>query len=586
MHLSKNITAGQLLLRYASPYRAALAFGLACVPVSVLFRAAGPAVLERGVDHLMLGATRATLTRYGLLLIGIAVVQGVATFGEELLFMWSASRIERDLRSALFDHMQKMPWEFFQKYSIGELVMRVDSDLTAAVTGGASALSVLLDSVVTLIVIFPLMIKVSAGLAALVLAPLLLVILSSTLLQKKIRGRFESAQEYMGKVYAQAHAVLSVPRTIRAFTQEWQEVEAFRSASRQYIDRYLSRVRISSLLYPLLQFFLGLSFVAVLWHGGDLVAVGKLSIGQLLRFILYVGYLAWPMHVLGWQWTLFQRGMVSMGRVHALLSLQPAIRDSLTPAVLGKPPGALQFRNVSFSYSGAHRPALDQVSFRVEPGQTVGVVGTVGAGKSTLMNLVPRLLEPCSGAVLIGGCPLTEIPLEALRSSIGYVPQETFLFSDTLAANLAFGKMDASHDEICAAAEAAGLADDIAAFPKGYDTILGERGVTLSGGQKQRISIARAILRNPEILLLDDALSSVDSYTAENILIRMQKLMAGKIYLISSHRVSALCGADLILVFHDGHIVERGTHHELLAYRGLYAELREKQLLEEKLAAS
>jgi ATP-binding cassette subfamily B multidrug efflux pump len=586
MHHLKNITAGRLLLRYALQYRIALAFSLVCIVVSVLFRAAGPAVLERGVDHLTLEATRATVARYSLLLIGIAVVQGVAMFGQELLLMRSASCIERDLRSALFDHLQKMPWEFFQKHSIGELMMRVGNDLTAAITGATRALSSLLDSLVTLIIILPLMIRVSAGLAALTFAPLLLVIVSSMLLQKKIRARFERAQEYMGKVYGQAHAALSVPRTIRAFTQERQEIEAFRSASRQYIDRYLSRVRLSSLLFPLLQFFPGLSFVVVLWHGGDMVAAGKLSIGQLLQFILYVGYIAWPMHVLGWQWTIFQRGIVSMGRVHAVLSLQPAIRDCSTPAALRKPTGALQFRNVSFRYNGTQRSALDQVSFRVEPGQTVGVVGTVGAGKSTLMNLVPRLLEPCSGEVLIGGCPLAQIPLEALRSSIGYVPQETFLFSDTLAANLAFGRADARHDEICAAAEAAGLADDIAAFPKGYDTIVGERGVTLSGGQKQRVSIARAILRNPEILLLDDALSSVDSYTEENILIHMQRLMAEKTCLISSHRVSTLHGADLIVVLHDGHIVEHGTHHELLAYGGLYAELREKQLLEERLAAS
>lgn len=582
----KDITAGQLLLRCALQYKTALVFSLVCVVVSVLLLAAGPAVLERGVDHLTLEAGRKILVRYSLLLIGIAAIQAGATYWEELLLMRSASCIERDLRSALFDHLQKMPWEFFQKHSVGELMMRVDSDLAAAITGAARALSSVLNGLITLIIILPLMISVSAGLAALAFAPLLLIIVSSIFLQKKIRTRFEFAQEYMGKVYSQAHTALSVPRTIRVFTQERQEIEAFRSASRQYIDRYLSRVRLSSLLSPLLQFFLGLSFVVVLWRGGDLAAAGKLSIGQLLQFILYLGFIAWPMHILGWQWTVFQRGMVSMGRVHALLSLQPSIRDSSTPAVLRKPTGALQFRNVSFRYSGTHRPALDQISFRVEPGQTVGVMGTVGAGKSTLMNLVPRLLEPCSGEVLIGGCPLTQIPLQALRSSIGYVPQETFLFGETLAANLAFGRVDASHDEICAAAEAAGLADDIAAFPKGYETILGERGATLSAGQRQRVSIARAILRNPEILLLDDALSSVDSHTAENILIRMQRLMAGKTCLISSHRVSTLRGADLILVLHDGQIVEQGTHQELLAYRGLYAELREKQLLEEKLAAS
>jgi ATP-binding cassette, subfamily B, multidrug efflux pump len=585
MHDLKNITAVRLLLRYALPYRTALVFSLVCILVSILFRAAGPIVLQRGVDHLTGETTRTVLSQYSLLLIGIAVIQGVATFGHELLFRRSTSYIERDLRSALFDHVQKMPWEFFQKHSIGELMMRAGNDLTAAITGATLALSDLLESLVTFIIILPLMIGISAGLAALAFAPLLLVIVLPMLLQRKLKVRSERAQEYMSKVYGQAHAALSVPRMIRAFTQERQEIEAFRSASRQYIDRYLSRVRLSSLLLPLVQFFLGLTFIVVLWYGGDLVAAGKLSIGQLLQFIFYAGYIAWPMHILGWRWPAFQNGMVSMGRVHALL-LHPAIRDSSTPAVLRKPAGAVQFRNVSFRYSSANSPALDQVSFQVEPGQTVGVVGTVGAGKSTLINLVPRLLEPCSGEVLIGGCPLAQIPLEALRSSIGYVPQETFLFSDTLAANLAFGRLDAGHDEICAAAEAAGLADDIAAFPKGYGTILGERGVTLSGGQKQRVSLARAILRKPDVLLLDDALSSVDSYTAENILIRLQRLMAGKTCLISSHRVSTLRGADLILVLHDGHIAERGTHHELLSYGGLYAELWEKQLLEEKLAAS
>jgi ATP-binding cassette subfamily B multidrug efflux pump len=585
MRHPKDITTGQLLLRCALRYKAALAFSLLCILISVLFTAAGPIVLEQGVNHLTLEDARPILARYSLLLVAIAVVQAAAMFGQELLLMRSGSYIERDLRSALFNHLQKMPWEFFQKHSIGELMMRVDGDLTA-ITGATRALSSWLASLVMLIVILPLMISVSAGLAALAFAPLLLIIVSSLLLQKKIRSRLERAQEFMGKVYSQAHAALSAPRTIRAFTQEPQEIEAFRSASRQYIDHYLSRVRLSSLLYPLLQFFLGLSFIVVLWHGGDMVAAGKLSIGQFLRCILYLAYMAWPMHVLGWEWTVFQRGIVSMGRVHALLSLQPAIRDASAPAVLSKPTGALQFRNVSFRYRGTQRAALDQVSFRVEPGQTVGVMGTVGAGKSTLMNLVPRLLEPSSGEVLIGGCPLTQIPLEALRSSIGYVPQETFLFSDTLAANVAFGRMDAGHDEIRAAAEAAGLADDIAAFPKGYDTIVGERGITLSGGQKQRVSIARTILRNPEILLLDDALSSVDSHTAENILVRVQKLMAGKTCLISSHRVSTLRGADLILVLHDGHIVEQGTHQELLAHGGLYAELREKQLLEEKFAAT
>lgn len=582
MNDKRAITATRRLLRYVFRYKTALAVSLVFVAVANLLKATGPAVLERAVDHLRPEA-HLILVRYSVLLVGIALLQGMLMFGQEILLMRSAGKIERDLRSALFDHLQKLPLEFFHKHSTGELMARISNDLTTAITGTAQASIFSLDSVFALIIILPLMAKISGSLTVLAFAPLLLVIISTLLMQRKIRVRVEQTQEHLGKVYSQAHAALSAAKTIRAFTQEQAEIEAFQRTSRQYVRHYLKRVRLSGLLQPLLQFLIGLSSVAILWYGGDLAAAGKFSIGRFLQFVLYLGYVAWPMHVLGWQMTLFQRGMVSMARVHALLALQPSIRNSLTTVNVRKAFGALEFRNVSFRYAGALRPALDKVCFRVEPGQVIGVVGAVGSGKSTLMNMVPRLLDPCSGEISIGGHPLTQIPLEVLRSSIAYVPQETFLFSDTIAANLAFGKSDACRLEINLALEAAGLAADLADFPMGCDTVIGERGVTLSGGQKQRISIARAILRNPEILLLDDALSSIDSCTEQNILFQLRKFMKGKTCLISTHRVSILKEADLILVLQEGRIVEQGTYEALLGYAGLYAEMLEKQRLEEKL---
>jgi ATP-binding cassette subfamily B multidrug efflux pump len=583
---SKNMTAGRRLLQYASNYKGALVLSLFFVLAANLLKAAGPAVLERAIDHLTSATARSTLIWYSLLFAGIALLQSALMFGQERLLMRSACWVERDLRSALFDHLQQLPLEFFQKHSTGELMTKINSDLTAAITGSVQALMFSLDSIFALIIILPLMTRISGALTAMAFAPLFLVVTTTVLIRGRMRMRFEQTQVHSGKVYSQAHAALFSVRTIRAFTQEQPEIEAFDRTSREYIRHYLERIRLSGLLHPLLQFFIGLSSVVVLWHGGDLTVAGKLSIGQLLQFIFYLGYVAWPMHVLGWQVTTFQRGMVSMGRVHGLLSIEPSIRNFPTTLHVRKPLGDLEFKEVSFRYRGAHRLALDHISFYVQPGQIVGLVGAVGSGKSTLMHLVPRLLTPVSGTILIGGRPLNHLPLDLLRSSIAYVPQDTFLFNDTIAANVAFGRSEARPSEVSRAAEAAGLAVDIAAFPEGYETIVGERGVTLSGGQRQRISIARAILRNSEILLLDDALSSVDLCTEQHILLRLREIMKGKTCLISSHRVSTIQSADLILVLHDGRIVEHGTHDDLLACEGFYKEIDKKQRLEEKLAAS
>jgi ATP-binding cassette subfamily B protein len=413
-----------------------------------------------------------------------------------------------------------------------------------------------------------------------------LVASATNYFSKRIHDRFEKVQEYFGTVSNRAQESLAGVRVIRAYTQEQPEIESFKRVNRESVNRNLSLIRLSGIFHPILQFFIGLGFIAVLWYGGSLTISGEITIGQFVQFTLYLGYLVWPMIALGWVINIFQRGMASMGRMHHIMSIEPSIRDTDAQNAAIEIEGEIEFRDLTFNYGTAARPALEGINLRIAPGQTVAFVGSVGSGKSTLMNLVTRLLDAEPGQVLIDGRPIREIPLGALRASIGYVPQETFLFSETIAENIAFGVDNATQQEIERAAVEAGIAEDIVDFPRGYETLVGERGITLSGGQKQRTAIARALIRQPKILILDDSLSSVDTYTEEKILAHLRRIMRGRTSLIVSHRVSTVKDADLIVVLEDGRIAERGTHDSLINRGGLYAELYEKQLLEEELAAS
>jgi ATP-binding cassette subfamily B protein len=574
------------LLTSVARYKTMLGLGMVCLVVANLFKAAVPIAVQQSVDNLSQGITHSLLFRYVATIIALGLLQGGFAFAQERLLLGTARCIERDLKSSFYAHLQKLPFEFFQEHRTGELMALASNDIAGAINASTHAFMYSLNTAVLLAIILPLMARLSWKLTLLASAPLLLVMIATLVLQKPMRARFEKVQESFGRICARAQEALWAARTVRAYTQETAEIEAFRHVSWRYVSDNVRRARLSSLLYPLLQFFIGFSFIAVLWYGGDLTAGRNLSIGQFFEFILYLGYLAWPMHILGWELTVLQRGMVSMARVESVLSLRPAIQDSAIPVAVGEIRGSLEFRNVTFRYKGADRPAIDGISFQINPGETVGLVGAVGSGKSTLMNLVPRLLEPCSGDILMDGHSVRQIPLKVLRSSLGYVPQETFLFSDTIAANIAFGNGRASQKEIEQAATHAAIASDIDRFPKRYRTQVGERGITLSGGQKQRIGIARAILPRPTILLLDDALSSVDSHTEGRILVHLRKLMKGKICLISSHRIATLKDTDLILVLQEGRIVERGTHDDLLNNGGLYAEMHAMQMLEADLAAS
>jgi ATP-binding cassette subfamily B protein len=411
-----------------------------------------------------------------------------------------------------------------------------------------------------------------------------LVSLTVKFFGQQVHVRFEKIQDFFSQITARAQENFTGVRVVRAYAQEDAEIAAFRELNRQYAERNLSLVRIDALMRPLMQFLIGMGFVLIIWAGVPAAIRGEITVGQFTVFNMYLFRLIWPLIALGYVVNLYQRGTASLKRMNAILAVPSTIADSRD--VKPQPPiaGEIEFRNLTFRYHSNDEPVLHDVNLRVPAGQTVAFVGRTGSGKSTLVNLISRVVEAPEDTVFVDGISVRDYPLAQLRSSIGYVPQETFLFSDTLAENIAFGVDQAARSQIEWAAEVAGLTEDVEGFPAGFETLVGERGLTLSGGQKQRTAIARANLREPKILILDDALSSVDTYTEEKILGKLRGVMRGRTSLIVSHRISTVRDADLICVLDEGRLIERGTHDELLALGGEYSALYERQLLEEELA--
>jgi ATP-binding cassette subfamily B protein len=494
--------------------------------------------------------------------------------------------IEYDLRNDVFAHLQRLPLQWFQSRRTGDIMARSINDLSAVRMMVGPGLMYLVNTVTIALVAVGFMLAISPRLTLWSLAPLPLVSLSMWWFGDRIHRRFEGIQAQFALLSARVQENLAGVRVVRAFARERRELADFEALNHDYLRQSVGLIRTSGLFNPSLAFFFGLAQLMVLYVGGREVVAGRVTLGQFVAFTVYLGMLNWPMVALGWVVNLFQRGNASFERLVEILDSEPAIAG---PPDGARPPrieGRVAFRGLTFTYPGADRPALREVTLEVPPGHTVAFVGRTGSGKSTLLALLPRLFDPPPGTVFVDGIDVRRWDLAELRRAIAVVPQESFLFSATVAENLAYGSPDAGPAEIARAAAVAGLEDDLRRFPDGFGTRVGERGITLSGGQRQRASLARALLRGSPILLLDDCLSSVDTDTEERILHGLRPEMRRRTTLIVSHRLSTVRDADLIVVFEDGAVVERGTHGELLARGGAYAALHREQQLEAEIEAS
>lgn len=574
------------LLPYLARYRRGLTLGVVCVVITNAILLAQPQVLRLAVDDLYRGVTAEKLGGYALTLLGIAVLGGLFKYWMRIIVIGISREIEYDLRNDLFAHLQRLSPAYFQRSRIGEILSRATNDLAAVRMMLGPGIMYFVNTIVVAAISLGFMLAISPRVTLYSLMPLPLVSLTVWFFGDRIHKRFEEIQAVFAQMSARVQENLSGVRVVRAFARESRELHEFGALHRDYLTRNLGLIRTWGIFHPLLGFLAGVAALLALYLGGREVVIGRITLGQFVAFTVYLGMLNWPVVAFGWVINLFQRGLASYRRIDEILREPPTIVDA--PGALTPPAcrGELEFRDLHFHYPGVAEPALRGVSFKVPAGSTVAVVGPTGSGKSTVLSLLPRMFDPPPGTVFIDGVDVREYALGWLRTHIAYVPQDTFLFSATLEENIAFGRDGASHADIVRAAEVAHLDGDIARFPNGIATRIGERGITLSGGQRQRATIARAVLRDAPILLLDDCLSSVDTHTEEAILRGLRAEMRRRTAVLVSHRVSTVRDADLILVIADGMIAERGDHATLLALGGRYTQLCRQQELEEELEAS
>lgn len=572
------------LNKYFIRYKSKLLWGVLFILISNSFQVYIPLLLKDSIDTLQQDLSYSKILQYSLMIVGAALISGVFRFLIRQTIIVVSREIEFDMRQDFWSHIQRLSLRFFQNNSTGNIMAHATNDISAVRMYVGPAVMYSIDTVSKFIIVIAIMISLSPMLTLYSLLPLPILSYLVYKLSKKIHEKFMIIQEKFSDLTTKTQESFSGIRVIKSYVRELNEIDSFTNISKDYLDKNMDKVKIQALFMPILYLITGLSSIIVVWIGGGMVINNQLTIGEITAFVAYLGLLIWPVIAFGWVLNIIQQASASMKRLLKFWDENVEINDSeQTRYTINSIKGNIEFRNVSFKYGENHTEVLRNLNLKINSGETVAIIGKTGVGKTTLINLISRLYDSTKGEVLIDGNNIKEIPLKVLRRNIGLVPQETFLFSETLHNNILYGKPNGNESDVIKASTISKLDKDVESFPLGYQTILGERGITLSGGQKQRASLARAIAIDPKILILDDSFSAVDTNTEEEILKNLKEFMKDRTSIIISHRISTVKDADKIIVLDNGEIAEQGTHDELVALNGIYADIHFKQLLEEEL---
>jgi ATP-binding cassette, subfamily B, multidrug efflux pump len=577
----------KILLRlkpYFRKYKKILLLGIFSTFCANIFGVIIPLLIRNAINNLKTGLDNILILETCGFILGSAAISGFFLYLTRRTIIVTSRDIEYDLRNDFFRHLLKLPIRFYQNTPVGDLMAHATNDINAIRNFIGPAILYSSDTCVAFVLIVSIMLSMNPMITLYSFLPLPLISIFVYLISRKVHKRFEDVQAQFSILTARAQESLSGIRIVKSYVREKHEIESFEKTSRDYLDKNMKLVKIQSLMFPLMVLIIGVSLLIVIWVGGKLVIEDKLTLGDITAFIIYLGFLIWPMIAFGWVANLVQQSTASMKRISKIMDIEPEIKDSAdTDFNIKNIKGSIEFRNVSFRYNENSKNVLENINLKVKSGETLAVIGFTGSGKSSLVNLIDRIFDCTDGDIFIDSTNIKLIPLDILRSQVGFVTQETFLFSTSIKENIAFGTDEFKEEDILFAADVSQILKDIENFPDKFDTIIGERGITLSGGQKQRVSIARAVIKNPKILILDDCLSAVDTYTEEEILKRLKRFMEDRTSIIISHRISTVKHADKIIVLDNGTIAESGNHDELVTLDGIYADLYYKQQLEKEI---